>query len=70
MSFATCQGKYRIWSQRTEGSPTLRHRQSMVFGNLAPPGSEATREAEGLYADTLMNSTIQRSAIQIQGEAI
>ena len=46
------------------------HQQSMGFGNPALPGSEATREAGGLHADTLRNSTTQWSATQIQGEAL
>jgi len=70
MSFATCQGKYRMQSRCTEGSPTLRHWQSTGLGNPAPPGSEATREAGGLYADTLVNSTVPPSAVQIHRETL
>lgn len=35
----------------------------MGLGNSAPPGSEATRKAEGLYADTLINYEINYPTI-------
>lgn len=42
----------------------------MGLGNSAPPGPEATRKAEALYADTLMKSTVQQSATQTQLEIL
>lgn len=65
ISSASCQGKYHVWTKQWR-SPNLQHWQSMSLGNSAPSGPEATRKAEGPYANTLMKSTILQSATQIQ----